>query len=135
MYELGSHSYTTAELIAKFFMSIMTEFTPLAPPTRCSIWPLSIRNIAKKRLSCTVLSSSYTGICCREDWGPGQIQLVLGYEYRLCERRLGTPPHEVLGFIHAVKSVLGASVVPFCACIQDIHTFKLSSVFSDFKKG
>ena len=135
MYELGSQSYTTAELIVKFFMSIVTEFTPLAPPTGCSIWPVSIRNLAKKPLSCTVLSSSYTGIRCQEDWGPGQIQLVLGYEYRLCERGLGAHPQEVLGFIHAVKCVLGASVVPFCACLQDIHTFKLSSVFSDFKKG
>ena len=44
----------------------------------------------------------------------------------------GTPP-ENFEILHALKCILRASQVPFCACIQYIPTFQLPSLFSGFR--
>ena len=46
----------------------------------------------------------------------------------------GTPPVKNFEILHALKCVLGAAEASFLACIQYIHTCKLSSLFSGFRK-
>ena len=50
-----------------------------------------------------------------------------------CVRGSGGMPPENFEILHALKYVLRASHVPFCACIQYIPTCQLPSLFSDFR--
>ena len=52
----------------------------------------------------------------------------------LCEGGLGAGPQKILRF-YALKCVLRASQVPFCACIQYIPTCQLPSLFSGFRSN
>ena len=50
----------------------------------------------------------------------------------LCDGGSGGTPPENFEILHALKCVLRASQVPFCACIQYIPTCQLPSLFRGF---
>ena len=52
---------------------------------------------------------------------------------RLCEGEGDMPPGN-FEILHTLKCVLGVSETSFHACVQYIHTFKLLSSFSGFRK-
>ena len=74
------------------------------------------------------------GGCSREDWqGPEQIQKVGPAPQMGCVRGVwGTPPGN-FEILHALKCVLGAPEVLFCACTKYTYTCKLQSSIRGFR--